>query len=1112
MSLRAAELLAMYTVDEAPLTKSLGSIPGKVAKMAGVIGGGLALGSALSDSLDQSRLNSKLAAQLGASGKQSAQLGKIAGALYANNFGDSMSSVDDALKSVTQSGMLPEKATNAQIQSITGNVMNLASTFDVDLGGATNAVSQMLRTGLAKNAGEAMDVLTRGFQSGNDKAGDLLDTFNEYGTQFRKLGIDGTTAMGLISQGLKGGARDSDIVADSLKEFSIRAVDGSKLTSQSFKGLGLDAQALAEKIGHGGPAAKAALGEVLDRLRAVKDPAKQAQLAVGLFGTQAEDMGRALYTLNPGTAVQSMGQVAGAADRMGKTLNDNASTKLESFKRSAQQAFVQVLGGYAVPMISSAANLLTTGLGPAVSSVGTLVSGTIVPAIRDMAHWIDANQTPLTIVSAVIAAIFLPHLIAMGTQSLLSGAKVVSGFVMGKAEAIASAAVHSVQIARMIAGWLLMGTTAVAQGLRIAVVWTAQIIASSVAGAARFGVQVLRIVAGWVLMGVQSLLQAARMAAAWFIALGPVGWVTATVIGLVALIVANWSRVVGWTRSAWGAVTGAVSGAWRSVTGAVSAGVSTAVSFVRGLPGRSVAALGNLGSVLFNSGKNLVQGLLNGAGSLLANIGRFFLDKVPGWIRGPFEQAMGIHSPSLVFARYGQYIGQGLIIGIGSTGPQVTQAGRDLARFVTDGYGAQLTGSSAQVLAATKTLASKVTAATRQSNTARLTATRQSNADALKALRAHNAAELADRRRQVDRATSAASPSGRRAVAQRGADSITALREQQARAVAALQKANDSSLTAVRGQNSRASDLAARFAAQLSVADAKLVSIAKRRDALADELSAARDKLTAAIKLRDDYSTSVRDAARTYADLTTIKPSSGAVTSAQIVSELQSRLAAITTFQQNLKQLADSGLSKSAYAEIASAGVEAGGATAAALIAGGSQVIGQVNALQAGIDTATSTLGEQASTNLYQAGVDAAAGLVAGLSAKSDALAAAAKHLADTLSDAVRKALGIHSPSRVFAGFGTNIGEGLIVGMAGMRPAVASQMMRLADAQALSSLAVRAPSRGPAATSARSAADGGTAGGIGEVIHIDNYHEAPGSSPHSTAKALAIEARTGGLG
>src|SRR3546814_1114465 len=62
----------------------------------------------------------------------------------------------------------------------------------------TRAVAKMIKTGLAKNAEEAFDILTRGAQTGANEAEDLLDTFSEYSTQFRKLGLDGKTAMGLL--------------------------------------------------------------------------------------------------------------------------------------------------------------------------------------------------------------------------------------------------------------------------------------------------------------------------------------------------------------------------------------------------------------------------------------------------------------------------------------------------------------------------------------------------------------------------------------------------------------------------------------------------------------------------------------------------------------------------------------------------------------------------------------------------------------------------------------------------------------------------------------------------------------------------------------------------
>lgn len=317
----------------------------KVAAGAALGAAGVAAGAAFVRSIDIEAANDKLSAQLGLTGERSAEIGKIAGDLYADAYGDSLESVNDALRAVLQNGLLPEDATTEQIESITAKVLDLSTAFEQDFGAVSRAVGQMLKTGLAKDADEALDLVTRGFQQGLDKSEDFLDTLNEYGTQFRKLGLDGETALGLLSQGIRAGARDVDVVADAIKEFSIRAVDGSELSKKGFEDLGLSAQKMTAIFAKGGPEASAALGTVLDKLRNVEDPAKRAEIAVALFGTQAEDLGDALFALDTSRAVGQLGDVEGAADKMGDTLNDNAKTKLEAFKRGMEQNVTNVLGG-----------------------------------------------------------------------------------------------------------------------------------------------------------------------------------------------------------------------------------------------------------------------------------------------------------------------------------------------------------------------------------------------------------------------------------------------------------------------------------------------------------------------------------------------------------------------------------------------------------------------------------------------------------------------------------------------------------------------------------------------------------------------------------------------
>jgi len=293
--------------------------------------------------LDQGGVQAKFQGQLGLTDAEAAKAGKVAGDLYTANYGESLAGVNDAIRSVVQNTNVG--LNSVDLKPVTAKVLNLTSTFDQDLGGVTRAVGQLMRTGLAKNATEALDVITKGFQSGADKSEDFLDTLNEYGTQFRKLGINGVTATGLISQGLKAGARDADIVADAIKEFSIRAIDGSKTTADGFKALGFSAEKMAAQIAKGGKPAAAGLDQVLDRLRKIKDPAEQSRIAVELFGTQAEDLGKALFAIDPSTAVKGLGDVAGAAGKLDATLGKTPQAVVTSFFRTLKQGSIDSMGG-----------------------------------------------------------------------------------------------------------------------------------------------------------------------------------------------------------------------------------------------------------------------------------------------------------------------------------------------------------------------------------------------------------------------------------------------------------------------------------------------------------------------------------------------------------------------------------------------------------------------------------------------------------------------------------------------------------------------------------------------------------------------------------------------
>lgn len=356
-----ADLLIEIGLDTKEVVKGAGEVEGKLKKTWAGAGkaaaiGGAAIGAALLAGIDSIVESSKpvalLQAQLGGGEEFASAMGKNAGAVYAKGVTDSMEEAAGAVRDVWQNKLVPEDAPDAAIQSVSNKLVALSKTTESSTKEIATAVSTMLKTGMAKSADEAFDIIQKGVEKGVNKADDLLDTFTEYSTQFRKLGIDGQTAMGLLSQGLKGGARDADTVADALKELSIRAIDGSKTTAAGYKLLGLDAKQTANDFAAGGDRASGALATVLDKLKAIKDPVKQQAAAVDLFGTKAEDLGDALFKLDPKTAVAGLGKLAGAATKAGDTLQNSAGAKLEAFKRQAQSALTDQLAK-AIPAIQA---------------------------------------------------------------------------------------------------------------------------------------------------------------------------------------------------------------------------------------------------------------------------------------------------------------------------------------------------------------------------------------------------------------------------------------------------------------------------------------------------------------------------------------------------------------------------------------------------------------------------------------------------------------------------------------------------------------------------------------------------------------------------------------
>ncbi|MFE2300844.1 phage tail tape measure protein [Streptomyces sp. NPDC059445] len=913
-------------------------------------GAGAAIGASIVEGINLQEANSKLAAQLGLTEAESGRVGKVAGQVYSHAYGESMEEVNTAVGSVMSSIKGMTNASSADLQTATESALNFAKTFDVEVDRAVQTAGTLINSGLAQNSTQAFDLITAASQRvPASLREDVLDASDEYSQFFNTLGYSGEQAFAMLVDGSKKGMFGIDKAGDAIKEFTVLGTDMSANSQAAYKTIGLNAKKMSNDLLAGGSTAQSATQKIINGLLGVKDPATRANAAIALFGSPLEDLNvkdipAFLTSLKGGSG--AMDGFGGSAKRSGDALRNNAGRAVEEFKRKATTAAMEVGGKFAQfamdnqsvfkPLAYTLAGLAATVLVVKAAMITYSAVSSVVAGANAAISWSGWGV--------------IGTWVRMNVMGLMAYARIAAGAV---ASALATAA-----------AWTGSALVSI-------VTWTARVVWSAVTATARYALMAARAVA-W----------ATVTAAQWLIAMGPVGWVIATIIALTVLIIAKWDTIKAWTGAAWNWVWSKVKAAVAGVMGAVrmlsalpglvigyfgrmksgaASKASALVAYMRGLPGRVTGALGSMGRLLVNKGISLVQGLWVG----IKSMGGWIKSKLIGWaksmIPGPIAKALGINSPSKVTAAQGRWIARGLIDG--------------------------LTGNSKQVKAASAKLADIV-------------------ADA-----------LAPGRKRSNALSKISS----------GSKALMKLAAQEATVAARMKNAN-----------------------------ARVASLIKDRD-----------------KLAADVKKGVLDAA----NITQTQGAEGPTTAASILTGLQDKLAQAQKFAADLAQLRKKGIRGDLITQIAQAGVEQGSAAAAALAQADKGTIAQINSTQGSLVAAAGKAGSVAGDAMYGAGIHAAQGIVKGLKKEQASIEKQMLKIAKGMQSAIKKALGIRSPSTLMADeVGRFIPPGVVAGMKQTTPLLESAMRGLVKPE------LAAPSRRPLTTQGMAPLMGAQSGGVVRVV------------------------------
>ncbi|MBD2897247.1 hypothetical protein amrb99_62060 [Actinomadura sp. RB99] len=628
------------------------------------IGGVLMTG--LAGAMEKQDAMAKLKASLGAFGPEADRLGKAAGHLFARGYGESMGEVTEALDAVVSSIGGMRNASNADIESMTAKVSDLATAFDLDVGRSAQIAGQMVKAGLVDNAKQGLDLLTATLSHvPREVREDVVDAIDEYSPFFEQIGVKGQQAFNLLAGAADKGAFGLDKTGDALKEFTLRATNMSASTKAVYDKIGLSQKKMTADLLAGGTRGASAFQKIVSGLRGIKDPSARAQAALALFGTPLEDLGTSYipkFLKNLDATDNKLGKVGGAAERMGKTLHQTASQNLTKFQRTVKMKVTDFMGGQVLPGLTKFGGKANTWFQKWVGDNGatvdkvkriwTKLTDGVGSAVAGVKRWLDDNKGKIDEWSGKIGKV-------VGSVADIVSSALDVASKLGQIFGPTLLNVIGIFVDTFLGYW--SGLFTMIQG-----VWN--VFAGIFTGDwGRVWKGIKQIFSGalnavWsILKGALSLIWTGWKAV-WNLVKGHVHKIWNAVVTLVKSQVAKLKAGVRGLASIPGAVAG-----WfgRMKDSAISKAKSLA-SWMRGLPGRIKSALGSLGSLLRGAGRNVISGLISGIKSKIGDLGGAMGD-IAGKIRGflPFSPAKegplsGSGNPQVSGAKIGAMLATGI--------------------------------------------------------------------------------------------------------------------------------------------------------------------------------------------------------------------------------------------------------------------------------------------------------------------------------------------------------------------------------------------------------------------------------------------------------------------
>jgi len=553
-----------------------------------------------------------------------------------------------------------------------------------------------------------LDGLVMGFLDIGEAAGPSLESmgsglsemFGALGGAFTEMASNGTLTVIFDEMGNALGGVGAG-VADLLTALGQIGATVLPVVEPLFRSLGQAFLNMAPGLADAGAALGTALGPVLE----------QVGTTIGGIGTQLAPLlpmlGQFVTAL-----LQGIGPLLPILSQLGQTLLGAITPVLPILSQ-----VLQVVGGAlseAFQAIAPALLPLATAAGQVISALAPILplAGQLIASLAtELAPAISGIATALGPVIASLASAFMPVLAALTPTLTMLGQMI--GQVAGQIGGVL------VQAVTMLAPFLPQIAAAFMQILQAVmplIPQLIQLVVTGLMGMLPVLIQLMPTFVRFINILAQVVGVVAQVLGVFIQVVQWLGTLTAAIVGFVTgngeqlrqfwegvkagfseMIGNVVSAVAGWA-SAMSAQLGAMASAaiaqvvnwWNGMTARVAEGVQNVVSRVGEIPGKITGFFADAGQWLYNAGKDVVTGLINGLTDMLGEA----YERVKGMaenITNVAKDALGIASPSRVFMEIGAFVSEGLALGI-------EQSARQPSDSISDTVGG-IVGTAASTVA-----------------------------------------------------------------------------------------------------------------------------------------------------------------------------------------------------------------------------------------------------------------------------------------------------------------------------------------------------------------------------------------------------------------------------